>query len=466
MSSSVKFRVLPRFYKKNLLVGTEHESSCFIYLGKLAEELSTTYVWFDIEKEHVIAIVGKRGSGKSYTLGCIAESLSSDSEEIIKGHSPRAALLLDTINIFWTMKYTPKNQTHKEIVKQKELLQKWGLSSSQLNVDIWIPAGFEIPETNYKTFKLSIPDLEASDWCYLLGYDMIRDLRGQLISEVENKVKNTGWLWVERDFEGNIIEERKIPPKENYSIEDLIECIRHDEEITSKTEGYAIQTRRAVINNLRMLSRYPLFDVKGTDLREMLNPGKLTILLLGTVPNDIRAAIASVLIKKILKIRSETSYYEKVLLIRKERQDKLIRAIKKGIPKVTLLIDEAQNLLPSTMKTMFNEIIVKLVREGRNYGISVIMTTQQPTALDSRVMAQVDTFIVHKLVSKGDLQYVLQNLKSRTPKEITRRGNVLSPEDLIRELPTGYAFVSCTESERAFVMVIRPRVTIHGGFET
>ena len=60
------------------------------------------------------------------------------------------------------------------------------------------------------------------------------------------------------------------------------------------------------------------------------------------------------------------------------------------------------------------------------------MTTQQPTALDSRVMAQVDTFIVHKLVSKGDLQYVLQNLKSRIPQEISRRGNVLSPEDLIQ----------------------------------
>ena len=34
------------------------------------------------------------------------------------------------------------------------------------------------------------------------------------------------------------------------------------------------------------------------------------------------------------------------------------------------------------------------------------MTTQQPRALDPNVLSQVETFIVHKLVSQSDIDYV------------------------------------------------------------
>jgi hypothetical protein len=465
MSRVTKFRVLPRFTKRTLIVGTEGGSNCSIFLGKLAEELCETDVWFDIDKEHVISIVGKRGSGKSYTLGCFAESLATTSEQILKGKITRSSLLFDTINIFWTMAYVPGNQTQKDIAKQKQLLEEWKLSSADVKVDIWIPAGFEMPETAFKTFKLSVPDLEASDWCYLLGYDMFRDLGGQLILETVDKVRLSGWTWVERDANDNILEEKVVAARNEYSIDDLIECIEHDKEITSKTEGYAVQSRRAVINNMRVFSRYPLFSIKGTPLKDMFTPGRLTVLLLGSVPSDVRAAIVSVFVKNLLKLRSETSYYEKALLVQAGNEKKLKEAIQKGIPRVTLLIDEAQNLLPSTMKTMFNEVIVKLVREGRNFGISVIMTTQQPTAIDSRVMAQVDTIISHKLVAISDLQYITQNLKSKDPSEITYKGDGLTSEELIRDLPVGYAYVSSTEAERSFILLVRPRVTVHGGFE-
>ena len=36
-------------------------------------------------------------------------------------------------------------------------------------------------------------------------------------------------------------------------------------------------------------------------------------------------------------------------------------------------------------------MLIRYVREGRNYGLSFMVATQQPTALDSRLLAQVDT---------------------------------------------------------------------------
>ena len=59
-------------------------------------------IWLDVARSHVILIAGKRGSGKSYTLGTIAEELSSLPPEAAKNVAP---IIFDTMGIFWTMKY-------------------------------------------------------------------------------------------------------------------------------------------------------------------------------------------------------------------------------------------------------------------------------------------------------------------------------------------------------------------------
>src|SRR3989344_1406928 len=59
-------------------------------------------VYLDVAGAHVVFIVGKRGSGKSYSLGAIAEGLSDLPTEIKQNLS---IILLDTMGIYWTMKY-------------------------------------------------------------------------------------------------------------------------------------------------------------------------------------------------------------------------------------------------------------------------------------------------------------------------------------------------------------------------
>jgi len=70
----------------------------------------------DIARSHVILVAGKRGSGKSYTLGVIAEELSNLPKETSQNI---ASLIFDTMGIYWTI----KSQNEKD----KELLQEWGL---------------------------------------------------------------------------------------------------------------------------------------------------------------------------------------------------------------------------------------------------------------------------------------------------------------------------------------------------
>src|SRR3990167_5290875 len=89
-------------------------------------------IFMDVVRSHVVLVAGKRGSGKSYSLGTIAEELSCLEGEISKNV---CSLIFDTMGIFWTMKY--KNE------KESDLLKEWGLESKELPVKVFVPFGKE-----------------------------------------------------------------------------------------------------------------------------------------------------------------------------------------------------------------------------------------------------------------------------------------------------------------------------------
>jgi hypothetical protein len=79
-------------------------------------------------------------------------------------------------------------------------------------------------------------------------------------------------------------------------------------------------------------------------------------------------------------------------------------------------------------------------------------------------MAQVDVLIVHKLSVQSDIDYVAKNLKSVLPDEVSYGGRILSFPEVLRSLDIGQALVSHVDSDRAYLVDIRPRVSVHGGF--
>src|SRR5712692_3400652 len=71
----------PEFERDNILVGGLHgaETSSCIFLGRLAEfQYMNKNVWLDTQGAHAIDVIGKRRSGKTFTLGVIVEGLVSD----------------------------------------------------------------------------------------------------------------------------------------------------------------------------------------------------------------------------------------------------------------------------------------------------------------------------------------------------------------------------------------------------
>lgn len=432
-----------------------------VLLGRLAEAGPPIPVLHDLSLEHVIAMVGKRGSGKSYTLGAFLEGLCTKPGRSLIGQisGKRAVLLFDTLGIFqWMDVILVPDSTQGIIREQYAVRHGWSLKESpDLNVSIWVPQvdTNQVRQTGHQKFTISYCDFTASDWGYLFGLDIYQDRMGQLLNDAYIKVTLEGW----------IDENGQHPAKQNYDIDDLLNCVRTDREIS---ESYQTETRRAVVQQLSTYARNPLFNAQGTLLSDLLRPGKLSVLVMNKMSDELRFTLITALIRRIMRTRIEASEIEKDQAIRGDASQNDTSLQEKppnaAVPPCWIAIDEAQNFLPSEKRSTATDVLVKLVREGRNYGISFVVTTQQPTAIDQRIMSQVDTLISHKLTVQGDIDYVRRNLKSNLPEDIKYANSSLAWDSLLRSLDTGQAIISNTEAERTHIVDIRPRMSAHGGF--
>ena len=118
----------------------------------------TTPVLLDVLRPHVITLCGKRGEGKSYSMGIIAEEISNLPQEI---RNNLCVIMIDTQGIFWTMKYP----NEKDVV----LLREWGMEAKGFPVTVYIPEGQERVFSDAgvefdATFSFLPSELTAEDW--------------------------------------------------------------------------------------------------------------------------------------------------------------------------------------------------------------------------------------------------------------------------------------------------------------
>ncbi len=436
--------------------GSSRNNKDVSLLGRLAEysKLRETNVNFDLSSESVFAIFGQRGTGKTYTLSVIAESLCTKNKltSISSISKEKAILLLDTLNNNrWMNKPLNTDSEIVEIKKQSNCLKEWkGVKIEDLEAQVFVPKGYEMDDYRepYSQFRINISDMEIADFASLLDTDLMIDPMGQLLFEIWNKVRIKGW----KDERGSLNR-----PKNDYSISDLINCLDKDHEIASLyTEA---GTRRAVKQRLTSIQNNEVFSTNGTSLKELLKPGVISILLLKRLPFDLRSVLVAILSRRIMKERGDSA--EKIKNASYTGigldQDKYI------VPPTILLIDEAQNIFPSGRHTLVKKELVEFTKMGRNFGLSLGFTTQQPTIIEDEIMSQVDTLMVHQLTTQKELDYIKHNIKCLAPQSIEINRRKISLDDLIRNLEKGQAIVSSGTSQRIFVANIRPRVSVHGG---
>lgn len=386
-------------------------------------------ILMDIARSHVILVAGKRGSGKSYTLGVIAEELSNLPEE---SRNNIGSLIFDTMGIYWTMKY--KNE------KDKTLLQEWKLEPQNLAVKVFVPFGHYdkyiekgIPAD--KGFSLDVSELDSEDWILTFGLDIIDP-----ISILIQKTLTT------------------LKQKDSFYIEDVIEALREDPTSSSETKNAAISLFQAA-NTWGIFSSERQGLGQGTRVEELITAGTTTILDLSVYNSvgsfNIRALVISLISKKIFNQRMDARKSEETKAIGKGL-DYFSTEEKKEHPLVWIFIDEAHEFLPLNGKTIATDALIQLLREGRQPGISLVLATQQPGQIHRDVMTQSDIVISHRVTSKPDLEALNHIMQSYVLDSIKKQ---------MDDLPTlkGSAIVLDDNSERIYSMRLRPRFTWHGG---
>ncbi|MER8919022.1 hypothetical protein [Mesorhizobium sp. M0802] len=436
-----------------------------LLLGELAESGRRRRLYVDISGEQVVAIFGKRGTGKSFTLGVVLEGLAAAKGETALSTkvTPRAALVLDIMDIFWTSTIALAPTGPPELVKQHAIMKQAGYTPIDLSVDLWIPAGFENPSTDpagVGSLVISASDMGLDDWGALFGIDIYTEPRGMLIHELIHSVSITGYA----DASGTT-----HPPKSDYSISDLLACCENNNTLLANFQD---GTARSVRQRLLTFSVLPLFQGTSTPLSAILRPFRTSVLMLARVPDGLKNVVVAVLTRRIMRERRDASHAQKRLDLQAnlsvEEKNKLQNVVNGSIPRTWVLMDEAHVLASSDAPPAVRESLIKFAKEGRNYGLSLCIATQQPSAIDPKLMSQVETLLVHQLTAPRDAQIAQEMIRSPLPSSLKINGEPASVSALIRQLSPGTAIFSSGNAPnlpRCCVVKVRPRVTAHGGYE-
>jgi hypothetical protein len=417
----------PDELKRIGLKGTILLGKQYIKMGQITTLSNKIYM--DISNAHVAFICGKRGGGKSYTMGVIAEGLADLDPEVRQNLS---IILLDTMGIYWTMKYP----NHKDEI----LLKEWGLEGKGIDVKIFTPIEYyaKFKEQGIPTdypFSLDPSELDQDDWCHAFRQDKYSP-NGTLITRAVLDLKES---------------------KGKYSVDDILEYVKNDNEAEKNTKD-------AVNNMFELAKKWGVFSDKATPIHELAKPGEITVLdvsCYATQPGgwDIKALIVGIIAEHMFIERMEFRKGEEYKSVHKamhyfgeEEKAKL------DMPLVWLVLDEAHEFLPrdpADANAATYPLIV-VMREGRQPGISLILATQQPGKIHTDVMTQADIVLSHRITAKVDVDALGMLMQS-----YMRAG--LSEE--LDKLPRdkGSAILFDDQNERLFPMRVRPRFSWHGG---
>ncbi len=409
----------------------EQGSKGAIFLGKHYVKMGQTTslsnkIYLDVTRSHVVFVCGKRGSGKSYTMGVIAEGMADLPKDINKN---LAVVMLDTMGVYWTMKYPNK--------KEDNLLKEWGLEGKALNVQIFTPKGYykrykdEGIPTDFP-FSIRPSELDVHDWCTTLGID-INQAHGIVIERALESLKGR-----------------------NYSIKDMIKAVREDKRSEKSVKD-------AVENRFLAADGWGIFDSEGTAFNKLVAGGQVTVLdvsCYATIPgaSGIRALVIGLVAEKL--------FLERMIERKKEEYSAVHAAThflgerdeeeKNKFPLVWLIVDEAHEFLPNDGFTVATNPLVTILREGRQPGISLILASQQPGKIHTDVMTQSDVVIAHRITANYDIQAMGMLMQSYMREGLDKQLNILPRVK-------GSAIIFDDMNERMYSMRVRPRYTWHGG---
>lgn len=376
------------------------------------------------------AIVGSTGSGKSNTVAVFLKAIAT------KGFQSSRVLIID-----------PHGEYNDVLEKHANVLEiNPSNRSSPLFIPFWALPFNELmslfsgnlSDQNREYFRSKIVEAKISS-AAINNYDLSKELI-TADSPIPFSIKS---LWFELDdFERQTFEERAQPSTVTDKVVtgDMENLISNEYQPASAGGGTPFLNNKAKgilgfldsIRNRLKDSRYSFLfepgdyepDTTGKiklDIDSLLiswigakNP--ITILDLSGVPSEIMSSISGTL----LKIVNDALFWGLNTKVGGKNQPLLV------------VLEEAHNYLKAGENSISSRTVQSIAKEGRKYGIGLLLVTQRPSELDETVLSQCGTMIALRM----------NNTKDRSHIKGAVQDELRSMIDLLPSLRTGEGIIS------------------------
>lgn len=384
-----------------------------IFLGR---DSNGEQIYLDDTHSRAVLICGKRGSGKSYTMGVFLEELVQREDVLV--------IVADPMRNFHTMSLPNR--------EQESTLWEWGLSAKGVPVRLLVPgdpqarygkeviAVFEKRGVQVESLRINPSDVPPDGWLDLFGLDITQPMGIALYRAVQRCRQQKGI---------------------DFFVPDIIDKLQKDPQVKETSVQALILRLETAVNE------WDIFSSRYHELSEVFTPQTVNVIDLGVLEISrfgLRNLILTVLVRDLFRKRRDARLREEL-------------GLPVEMPKVWLAIDEAQEFAPSGKSALAKEPLIQWVKEGRQPGLSLIIASQQPGAIDREVLSQCDLILCHKVTASDDIDSL----------------NRLSHDYMARELKvylrqlqrTGQTVMVDDTKESVSVVQIRPRRSKHGGAE-
>ncbi len=194
-----------------------------------------------------------------------------------------------------------------------------------------------------------------------------------------------------------------ITPKQKIILSRLLNKLR--KEMRSGTGPFDLQILKSEIVNseIEQKTKDSLIDiadeldllhifskVDSQSIFDLVKPNQLTIIDLNNIISEkIKQLIVAYFSRKLFELRRN-----------------------KQIPPVSLLVEEAHNFIPgltATENAIARAPLRLIAREGRKFGVSLIIISQRPKFLDTTTLANCNTNIILRISNPTDLDHIKQS---------------------------------------------------------
>lgn len=357
------------------------------------------------------AIVGSTGTGKSNAVAIILEAIASNER-----FKSSRILLIDPHG-----EYNKTLKNYSKIFKVNADLKK---GEHELNIPFWALPFNELFSTFPGILKESALDsirakIQARK--IIASSNLVRKPFEQSVNADSPIPFSLNKLWHELDdFEKQVFNKVKVENDYELQLVEKIDDGDPDKLVPSRHQPPApgggnpninkgamgILTYLNGVRNRIIDDRYsflfnpgeyrPDINSKTTKdldflLSEWLNHDKpITILDLSGVPSEIMTSISGT----IIKIIYDSLFWGQELNVGGRKQPLLI------------VLEEAHSYLKAGEDSISSHTVQTIAKEGRKYGVGLLLITQRPSELDETVLSQLGTLIALRMTNSKDRGHI------------------------------------------------------------